>query len=187
MQEKIQSVRAKDAEAMLEADAELARSIIMESMLTSPYFGGAGAVLSIVATPILLSSSSSSGVPGAATGAGSTTDQSLHNHLREIDEATPPRYSFQIVEQQQQQHNNNNSNHSSSSSSMAAQAIVDFVHNQLPVHLVVYLYAAAPPAASNNNSSGRRRHITTLEFLMLSVDDFTYAMRERQVMMMLVH
>ena len=51
MQEKIFSIQQKEAEAMVEADADLARSIIMDSMMAGPLFGGAGAVLNISAAP----------------------------------------------------------------------------------------------------------------------------------------
>lgn len=72
---------------------------------------------------------------------------------------------------------------------VAAQVLLDFVHNELPVHLVVYLYSgtttteAAEEGRVQSDPQQQQqyhRHITTLEFLLLNVDSYTYAMRERQ-------
>ncbi len=53
-QEKIQSIHANEVEATNHDDTELVRAIVVESLLSGPHFGGAGAVLAISATSEVL-------------------------------------------------------------------------------------------------------------------------------------
>lgn len=82
-------------QASLQEDAALAQAIMMQSMLSSPYFGGAGAVLSITATPFVFEP--------PAEGEHETPeayDEAIREHVREIDDSVPRRFTFQVVQQQ---------------------------------------------------------------------------------------
>jgi hypothetical protein len=177
-QEKIMQVQRKETEAAMQADADLARNIIMDSMLAGPFFGGAGAVLNI-------SSSSSS-----------STQQQQQPLL--LDGGGRGRraggrgYSFHIVERLPPAAAASSSPPSSSSgrtlamnnmTTPATAATSRSITTLLPVHLVVYLYDNSSP--SPVDADERHRHISTLEFPMLRIDDTTHAMRERQVLTIL--
>lgn len=118
---------------MAQSDADLANSIMLESMLAGPTYGGAGALLAMAAT--------------SRERGGRVTFEIIHPAPPETAAVDTPRPA---------------------------------AGNGLPppVHLVAYLYARSNPPSSEE---AQHRHLTTLEFLLLSVDDATYSMRERQV------
>jgi hypothetical protein len=174
-QEKIMQVQRKETEAAMQADADLARNIIMDSMLAGPFFGGAGAVLNI-------SSSSSSSTQ---------QQQSLLLDGGERGRRAGGRgYSFHIIERLPPAAAASSPPSSSSGRTLAMNmttpataATSRSITTLLPVHLVVYLYDNSSP--SPVDADERHRHISTLEFPMLRIDDTTHAMRERQVLTIL--
>jgi hypothetical protein len=199
-QQKIYSVRRKDAEAIIEADAELARSIIMDSMLAAPFFGGAGAVLSITTTSGSASSSSRPSTEAAAQHRHQqqqrqrrqqpivhndngdapiviedSDDVTMNDHNSdEDDDNSAASYTFHVVHNRIVQQQPNSRPPSSEDQVVHQQQGIMPAMTMTPVHLVVYLYGATAAALP--------RHITTLEFPLLNVDNITYIMRERQVL-----
>jgi hypothetical protein len=133
IQERILSIRQKDADDTLDNDARLARSIMMD------IFRNTGTVLSVAAT----------------------TPSSMERYPND-----PRSFVMRMFSQEEQ--------------AAASQVLMEFVHNELPVHMVVYLYGNLEQEQPSSQQQQPQMHITTLEFLLLNIDNFTYPMRQRQ-------
>jgi len=163
-------LQEKDSEAAVLSDRQLAHSIMIEQMLATPAYGGAGALLSVTATNPALRSSNDADVDsrrrfasftvlrpifpaGISAGAGAAAAAAAA--AAPEDDTLP-------------------------SAVLPGESVL--VGDLPAVHMVAYLYARAQHAASSSQEDEiQHRHITTLEFLLLDVDGHTYTMRERQI------